>query len=105
MEIKHVTDQNIDDVIKNATTPVILDLWAPWCGPCVAMGEVFEDVSSDRDDVLIIKLNVDDNPETTAKFGVRSIPTLILFKDGNQVDKHIGTMSENDLNSFINKAL
>ncbi|MFI3256155.1 MAG: thioredoxin [Psittacicella sp.] len=105
MDIIHTTDNKFKDLLENTKGLVLLDMWAPWCGPCVAMGEILEDISDDRDDVQIAKLNVDDNQELAAAFGVRSIPTLIIFKDGKEVAKHIGTMPEADLNSLLDSHL
>jgi thioredoxin 1 len=89
MAISHVTDQTFATEIKEGL--VLVDFWAPWCGPCKMIAPVLEEIDAEiGDKVGIIKLNVDENPETTRSFGVMSIPTLILFKDSVEVDKAIG---------------
>jgi thioredoxin 1 len=87
-----LTDANFDQVI-NSEKPVLVDFWAEWCGPCKMIGPVVEELAGDYDGKAVIaKLNVDENPQTTAKFGVRSIPTLLVFKKGQVVDKQVGAV-------------
>ena len=86
-----VTDANFDKDVLGANGPVVVDFWAEWCGPCRAIAPVLEELSSElKGKVKIVKLNVDENPSTTVKYGVRSIPTMILFKDGEAADMKIG---------------
>ena len=92
-----LTDSNFDQVI-NSDKPVLVDFWAEWCGPCKMIGPVVEELAGDYDGKAVIaKLNVDENPQTTAKFGVRSIPTLLVFKNGQIVDKQIGAVPKSVL--------
>lgn len=87
-----LTDANFDEVI-NSDKPVLVDFWAEWCGPCKMIGPVVEELAGDYDGKAVVaKLNVDENPQTTAKFGVRSIPTLLVFKKGQIVDKQVGAV-------------
>ncbi|WP_028403319.1 thioredoxin [Ectobacillus panaciterrae] len=102
MAILHVTDQTFTDEIKEGL--VFVDFWAPWCGPCKMIAPVLEEIDTEMGDtVKIIKLDVDENPETTRKFGVMSIPTLILFKDGEVVDQVIGYQPKEALAELISK--
>ena len=102
MAISHVTDQTFATEIKEGL--VLADFWAPWCGPCKMIAPVLEEIDAEiGDKVGIIKLNVDENPETTKSFGVMSIPALILFKDGVEVDKVIGFQQKEALTELILK--
>ncbi|MGD6804447.1 thioredoxin [Rossellomorea vietnamensis] len=104
MAIAHVTDQTFSTEIKEGL--VLVDFWAPWCGPCKMIAPVLEEIDDEMGDkVRIIKLNVDENAGTVGEFGVMSIPTLILFKDGVAVDKVIGFNSKEALTEMISKHL
>ncbi|HEY8131709.1 MAG TPA: thioredoxin [Thermoanaerobaculia bacterium] len=103
--IKHVTDQDFDQVLKGGK-PVFVDFWAPWCGPCRIIGPIVEELAPNyQDKAVIAKMNVDDNPEVAQKYGVTSIPTLMMFKDGKLVDRVVGAMPRNQLQSFIDRNL
>jgi len=92
-----LTDANFDEII-NSGKPVLVDFWAEWCGPCKMIGPVVEELAGDYDGKAVVaKLNVDENPQTTAKFGVRSIPTLLVFKGGQIVDKQVGAVPKSVL--------
>ncbi len=92
-----LTDSNFDEVINSGQT-VLVDFWAEWCGPCKMIGPVVEELAGDYDGrAVVAKLNVDENPQTTAKFGVRSIPTLLVFKGGQIVDKQVGAVPKSVL--------
>ena len=87
----HVSDANFGEEVLNSKEPVLVDFWAEWCGPCRAISPLLEELSSElAGKVKIVKLNVDENPGTTVKYGVRSIPTMILFKGGEAADTKIG---------------
>ncbi|WLV23733.1 thioredoxin [Aciduricibacillus chroicocephali] len=102
MAIEHVTDANFAE--KTSKGLVLADFWAPWCGPCKMIAPVLEEVDGEvSDKVTIVKLDVDDNQETASKFGVMSIPTLLLFKDGNVVDQVVGFQPKEALVELINK--
>ena len=90
-DLGNVTDQDFEDKVMNAPTPVLVDFWAEWCVPCHMVSPVVEEIGRDKADSLaVVKLNVDDNPETARRFGVMSIPTLIVFKDGQETARVVG---------------
>jgi thioredoxin 1 len=104
-KVKQVNDTDFDSVI-NSDLPALVDFWAPWCGPCKAIGPLVEDLAEEYDGkVNILKMNVDDNPATPGKFGIRAIPTLILFKGGEVVDQITGAVGKSQLVDLINKAI
>ncbi|MFD1414047.1 thioredoxin [Oceanobacillus jeddahense] len=102
MAIKHATDQNFTEETSKGL--VLVDFWAPWCGPCKMIAPVLEEIDGEMEEkVQIVKLDVDENQETAGKFGVMSIPTLLLFKDGEVVDQVIGFQPKEALTDLINK--
>jgi len=105
-KVLHVTDDEFDSTVINNDLPCLVDFWAPWCGPCKAIGPVIDELAAEFDGKIVItKMNVDDNPSTPGKFGIRAIPTLILFKGGEVVDKVTGAVGKPQLIELINKAL
>lgn len=97
-EVKTLTDDTFDAELAAAGKPVIVDFWAPWCGPCRMVGPVLEEIAdAHADNVVVGKLNVDENPGTASKFGIMSIPTIILFRDGEPAKKVIGARPKADL--------
>jgi thioredoxin 1 len=104
MAILHVTDDTFTTEIKEGI--VLVDFWAPWCGPCKMIAPVLEEIDIEMGDrIKIAKLNVDDNPETTVQFGVMSIPTLLLMKEGQVVEKIVGFQPKEQLQSMISDHL
>ena len=96
-DVKTLTDATFDNEITSSANPMIVDFWAPWCGPCRMVGPVIDQIAEEHGDkVSIGKLNVDENPGTAGKYGVMSIPTIILFKDGEPAKKVIGARSKAD---------
>ena len=103
--LTEVTDNNFQAEVLESETPVLVDFWAPWCGPCRVVAPVLEEIAQERDDLRIVKLNVDENQQTAAKFEVLSIPTMILFKGGEPAKKIIGAYPKKRLESELESEL
>ena len=103
--ITEVTDNNFQAEVLESDRPVLVDFWAPWCGPCRVVAPVLEEIAAERPDVRIVKLNVDDNQQTAASYQVLSIPTLILFKGGQVAHKVIGALPKKRLEAELEPAL
>lgn len=104
--IKHVSDASFESEVLKSDSPVLVDYWAEWCGPCKMIAPILDDISSEYEGKLkIAKMNVDENTETPAKFGIRGIPTLMLFKNGAVVATKVGALSKSQLASFIDSNL
>ena len=104
-DIKHVTDGDFQAEVLENEHPVLVDFWAPWCGPCRVVAPVVEEINAERDDLRVVKLNTDENPQTAANYEVLSIPTLILFKNGEAVKKVIGAYPKRKLEAELEPAL
>jgi thioredoxin 1 len=104
--VKHANDSDFDTVVLKEEKPTLLDFWAPWCGPCRAIGPILEELASEYNErINIVKVNVDDNPATASRYGVQSIPTLLFIKNGKVADQQIGLISKNQLVSLISRNL
>jgi thioredoxin 1 len=104
--IKNVSDDSFNADVLHASQPVLVDYWAAWCGPCKMIAPILEEISTEfAGKVTVAKLNVDENQETAAKFGVRGIPTLMLFKNGEVVATKVGALSKSQLTEFLNSAI
>lgn len=104
--ILHVTDASFDTEVLKANGPVLLDFWAEWCGPCKMIAPMLDEIAAEyQGKVTIAKLNIDENPKTPARFNVRSIPTLILFKNGQVEGQKVGTLRKADLAAFLDTKL
>ena len=97
-----VTDSSFEEVVVNSETPVLVDFWADWCGPCKMIAPLLDEAADEyADRMTVAKLNIDENPNTPPKFGIRSIPTLMLFKDGSVHAQKLGAMSKSQLTEFL----
>lgn len=101
-----ITDDSFESDVLNASVPVVVDYWAEWCGPCKMIGPILEELAADFGDKVVIgKLNIDENQMTPPKYGIRGIPTLMIFKDGQVADQKVGAMSKSQLKEFIQNSL
>ena len=106
MSTVKVTDASFESDVIQSTEPVVVDFWAEWCGPCKMIGPSLEELAKDyAGKVKIVKLNVDENPGVAGKLGIRSIPTLMLFKDGKVASQKVGTAPKGELAKWINAAI
>jgi thioredoxin 1 len=103
--LTEVTDNNFAAEVLEAGQPVLVDFWAPWCGPCRIIAPHLEELDNERDDLTVVKLNVDDNPQTAAKYGILSIPTLILFKNGEVAKQVVGALPKARLQQELEPVL
>ncbi len=105
MSLYTFTNNNFDSDVINSEISVLIDFWAPWCGPCRIQGPIIEDLSSEFDNkkIKIGKMNIDDNPEIAQKYNIMSIPTIIIFKNGKILDQLVGLRGKEDLKKIINK--
>ncbi len=101
MATQAATHDNFETLVLKSSLPVIVDFWAEWCGPCKAIGSSLEELSNEHPQVLIVKLNVDENPDIATKYGIRSIPSLILFKNGEPVSERIGAAPKTEIKKWI----
>ena len=102
MATKSITDENFDSEVIKASKPTVVDFWAEWCGPCKQIGPVLEEISEEmKDNCVIGKHNIDDSPNTPTKFGIKGIPTMLLFKDGQLKATKVGATSKSNIVSWI----
>ncbi|MBA4788992.1 MAG: thioredoxin [Pseudomonadota bacterium] len=106
MSVEKVSDQSFEQDVLKSGAPVVVDFWAEWCGPCRMVAPILDEVSGELGEkIKIVKLNVDENPETASKYGIMSIPTLLLFKDGKIASRQVGAAPKAKLVQWINGAI
>ena len=106
MAVEHTSDQAFDNEVLQADKPVVVDFWAEWCGPCKMIAPHLEDLASEMgEQVRVVKVNIDENPETPTKYGVRGIPTLMLFKNGEVAATKVGAMQKSKLVEWVKDSL
>lgn len=101
-KILYLTDDTFEEEVLKSSAPVLVDYWAEWCGPCKMIAPILDEIASEyTGKIKVAKLNIDDNPQTPPKYGIRGIPTLMLFKDGNVEATKVGALSKSQLTAFI----
>ncbi len=106
MSLKAVTDKDFEAEVVNSDSPVLVDFWAEWCGPCKALLPVVEEIAGEMGDkVKVVKLNIEEAPETPTKYGLRGVPTLMLFKGGKVVDTRVGGMPKSQLADWLSEKI
>ena len=105
-DIKNISLDNFDNEISSSDLPVLVDFWAEWCGPCKSLGPILEEISNDlKDQLKVVKVNLDENQDLAMKYSIRSIPTLLLFKEGELIDTKVGLLPKSDLVEWLDSKI
>lgn len=102
MSVQTITAENFEELVLQSGKPVLVDFWAPWCGPCRMVSPLVDEIAEERDDIVVGKVNVDEQPELATKFGVMSIPTLLVFKNGELANQAVGARPKDALLELLN---
>tara|TARA_B100000686_G_C16685597_1_gene914590 strand:- start:118 stop:438 length:321 start_codon:yes stop_codon:yes gene_type:complete len=106
MSTKPISDKDFEEQVINSKIPVLVDFWAEWCGPCKVIGPILEEISEEeKDRIFVVKVNIDENPETPTKYAIRGIPTLMIFKDGVLADTKVGSSGKVAIKDWINSII
>jgi len=105
MATKAVSDDSFESDVLKASGPVLVDFWAEWCGPCKQIAPALDEIAAEKGEITVAKINIDDNPMTPGKYGVRGIPTLMIFKDGEPVSSKVGAMAKGKIEEWINETV
>ncbi len=102
--VHEITDANFESEVLNSDIPVMVDFWAPWCGPCLMLGPTVDQIADEHvGEVKVCKVNIDDNPETPSKYGIRGVPTILFFKDGQMKNQVVGAVAKQHLEQVLSK--
>ena len=101
MSVQTITKENFEETVLRSEKPVLVDFWAPWCGPCRMVSPIVDEIAEERDDIAVGKVNVDEQPELAMQFGVMSIPTLLVFKNGEVAQKAVGVRPKEELLALL----
>ena len=105
-DIKNLSLDNFDNEVSSSNLPVLVDFWAEWCGPCKSLGPILEEISNDlKDQLKVVKVNLDENQDLAMKYSIRSIPTLLLFKGGELIDTKVGLLPKSDLVEWLDSKI
>jgi thioredoxin 1 len=105
-DIKNISLDNFENEISSSNLPVLVDFWAEWCGPCKSLGPILEEISNDlKDQLKVVKVNLDENQDLAMKYSIRSIPTLLLFKEGELIDTKVGLLPKSDLVEWLDSKI
>jgi thioredoxin 1 len=102
-KIINANQEEFQEILDSEKNIILVDFWAEWCGPCRVLGPILEDVAEEVENITVVKVNVDENQELSAKYGIRNLPTVILIKDGQQIDKFVGLQNKDKIVEIINR--